>query len=65
MARRDVLDVTITNDLKVGERVDLKIISDAELRVKCVDDRLRKQSEKDLWCSRAVAIAHSYTDGAC
>jgi hypothetical protein len=40
MPRPDVLDITTTKDLKVGEKVDLKIISDAELRVRCVDNRL-------------------------
>lgn len=40
MPRPDVLDITMTRDLRVGEQVDLKIISDAELKAKCVDNRL-------------------------
>lgn len=39
MPRPDALDITITKDLGEGQQVDLKIISDTELRVKCVDMR--------------------------
>jgi hypothetical protein len=40
MPRPDALDIAMTRDLKVGEQLGLKIISDTELKVKCVDNRL-------------------------
>ena len=39
MPRPDQLDVTITKDVKAGELLDMKIISDEESTVKCVVDR--------------------------
>ena len=39
MPRPDALDVKLTKDLKAGEQIDLKIVSDGEIRVKCVDNR--------------------------
>jgi hypothetical protein len=33
------LDVTLTKELKTGQQIDLKVISDAEIRVHCVDNR--------------------------
>jgi hypothetical protein len=42
MPRPDALDVSIAKDLKVGEQLEMKIVSDKELRVKCVEDRAAK-----------------------
>jgi hypothetical protein len=42
MPRPDTLDVTVTKELNTDEPLDLKIISDKELRVKCVVDRSSK-----------------------
>jgi hypothetical protein len=39
MPRPDALDVTVSEDLKAGEGLDMKIISGEDLRVKCVVDR--------------------------
>jgi hypothetical protein len=39
MPRPDALDVTVSKELKAGELLDMKIISDEELRVKCAVDR--------------------------
>jgi hypothetical protein len=39
MPRPDALDVTMTKDLKESETLDMKIVSDEDLRVKCVVDR--------------------------
>jgi hypothetical protein len=39
MPRPDALDVTVTKQLKTSEPLEMKIISDEELRVKCVVDR--------------------------
>jgi hypothetical protein len=39
MPKPDVLDVTLTKELKTGQQIDLKVISDAEIRVHCVDNR--------------------------
>jgi len=39
MPRPYALDVTVAKNLKMGEPLDMKIISDEELRVKCVVDR--------------------------
>jgi hypothetical protein len=39
MPRPDALDVTVTKELKAGEQLDMKIISDEDLRVKCVVER--------------------------
>ncbi len=38
MPRPDILDVTIMKELTEDELLDMKIISDKELRVKCVVD---------------------------
>jgi hypothetical protein len=39
MPRPDALDVTLTESLKVDESLEMKIISDKELRVRCVEIR--------------------------
>jgi hypothetical protein len=39
MPRPDALDVTVTKELKKCELLDMKIVSDEELRVRCVVDR--------------------------
>ena len=39
MPRPDALEVTITTQLKADELLDMRIISDKEIRVKCVMDR--------------------------
>jgi len=42
MPRPDALDVTVTKERKADEALEVKIISDEELRVKCVVDRSSK-----------------------